>query len=419
MTPRLAGLSPWSAEVSTHLPHLSKRQVMGLATYSLGMVLAQSSGLSVVVYMLSLLLGQSENTVRQRLREVIYEAEAKRGAKRRAIEVEKCFGPLLKWIVSWWGGGEKRIALAMDASNLGERFTVLAISVMYRGCALPVAWAVLPEGVKGAWMPHWERLLRRLRGAIPEDWQVVVLADRGLYSKRLYRAIQRNGWHPMMRVKQQTLFRPEGKSRFRPLNKMLERPNSIWYGRGECFKTPEARLACTVLAHWDAGFAEPWLLVTDLEPEGADSLWYAMRNWIEQGFKDAKRGGFRWEQTKMVHPQRVARLWLVMALATLLLLSVGGDEEHHASPSGLADASADEEHAASPDASPADELPPGRATRPRRLSVLKRGWLTLLAHLIRYGELRIGRFWPEPWPRLPFVRQFLEPFWRGGHVFLY
>ena len=89
------------------------------------------------------------------------------------------------------------------------------------------------------------------------------------------------------------------------------------------------------------------------------------------------------------------------------------------SPREFADESADEERPTSPNTSPAAELPSGRATRPRRLSVLKRGWLTLLAHLIRYGELRIGRFWPEPWPRLPFVRQFLEPFWRGGHVFLY
>ncbi len=402
MPQRLAELSPWFAEVSTHMPHLSKRQAMGLALYSFGMALTRRCGISSIVCFLSVLLGQSENTLRQRLREVTYEAAAKRGAQRREIDVEECFAFLLKWIVSKWDAREKRIVLALDASNLGESFTVLAISVMYRGNALPVAWVVLPGGQKGSWMPHWKRLLRRLRGVIPKDWLVLVLTDRGLYSKKLYRAIQRNGWHPMMRIKGQGAFRPEGQARFRALGELLPRRNTIWYGRCTCFKTPESRLKCTLLAHWDEGFAEPWLLVTDLAPEVAESLWYALRAWIEQGFRDCKRGGFRWEQTKMSRTDRVARLWLIMALAKLWTASVGGTVEHDADPSGLS-----------------CELPHGRVTGPRRLSVLTRGWLTLLAHLIRYGELLIGRFWPEPWPRLPLARPQLEHLWRGGHAVLY
>ena len=43
-----------------------------------------------------------------------------------------------------------QVALALDATTLGSRFMVLAISVVYRGCGLPVAWAVLPAGDTGA-----------------------------------------------------------------------------------------------------------------------------------------------------------------------------------------------------------------------------------------------------------------------------
>jgi hypothetical protein len=32
--------------------------------------------------------------------------------------------------LSWWDPGEQRLALAMDASTLSDRFTVLAISVL-------------------------------------------------------------------------------------------------------------------------------------------------------------------------------------------------------------------------------------------------------------------------------------------------
>ncbi|OLE23519.1 MAG: hypothetical protein AUI36_33410 [Cyanobacteria bacterium 13_1_40CM_2_61_4] len=84
-----------------------------------------------------------------------------------------------------FAGEERRLALALDASTLGERWTVLAISVVIRGCAIPVAWKVIGAHAKGSWRPYWEELLDGLKGSVPADWQVVVLADRGLYARWL------------------------------------------------------------------------------------------------------------------------------------------------------------------------------------------------------------------------------------------
>jgi len=39
-------------------------------------------------------------------------------------------------------------------------------------------------------------LLEQLSGRLPADWQVLVLADRGLYATWLFEAIQKHGWHP-------------------------------------------------------------------------------------------------------------------------------------------------------------------------------------------------------------------------------
>jgi hypothetical protein len=376
---------------------------MVLALYSFGTVVAQSCGISSIACLLSGLVGQSEETVRQRLRESLYEAEAKRGDKRQAIEVSTCFAWLLRWIMQWWAPDERRMALALDASTLGQRFTVLVISVLYRGCALPVAWVVLPATKTGAWMPHWKRLLCSLREVLPQDWLVIVLTDRGLYSKTLYQAIRRNGWHPLMRINAQGLCRPSGQPRFRPLADLVPHPQTIWYGQVECFKTAAVRLTCTLLAHWDAGFEEPWLLVTDLPPDLADSVWYALRMWVEHGFKDCKRGGFHWEQTKMTDPTRATRLWLVLALASLWAVSVGSQAEQHPSASGF-------------DGPVSGPVP---TTAPRRLSVFRRGVLTLLAHLLRSPDLPPGCFSPEPWPRLPFVRARLRDVWLAGYLVVY
>lgn len=376
------GLLQWTEEVSTHLPHLSKPQAQVLALYSFGLVMVRTCGQSQVAAFLAGLSEQKENTVRQRLREFCYEASAKRGAPRQAVDVTDCFADLLSWVLAWWASEDKRLALALDASTLGQRFTVLCVSVVYRGCALPVAWTVLAATTPDPWRPYWEELLRQVASAVPCDWQVIVLADRGLYAPWLYTAIQAGGWHPFLRINRQGSFRPQAQGRFRPLSGLLPTPGHTWAGAVECFKSRSARLRGTLLAGWEAPHTEPWLILTDLPPDSSTALWYSLRTWIEQGFKDMKRGGWHWEQTKMTDPQRAARLWLVLAVATLWSVSVGGMLE--AEPSG---------------ALPPLPLPQPKRPPARRLSCFTRGLLHLVAlALKRHALITHGAFFPEPWP---------------------
>src|SRR5262249_37744364 len=95
----------------------------------------------------------------QQLREFCYEAVAKRGVHRQELVVESCFAPLLAWVLKSWE--RTQVALALDATHLGPRFIVLALSVLYRGCAIPVAWTVVPAGEKHAWRREWLRMLRQ------------------------------------------------------------------------------------------------------------------------------------------------------------------------------------------------------------------------------------------------------------------
>ena len=105
----------------------------------------------------------------------------------------------------------------MDATSLGDRFVVLAISVVYRGCAVPVAWKILKAQEKHAWKPEWQALLKRFQGLLPESWTVIVLADRGLYAKWLFEAIVELKWHPFLRVNSGGWFRPDNWFHWQPL----------------------------------------------------------------------------------------------------------------------------------------------------------------------------------------------------------
>jgi hypothetical protein len=71
------------------------------------------------------------------------------------------------------------------------------ISVVYRGCALPVAWTVLPAIEPHAWRGEGLRMLRQVRAGVPRRFLVIVLADRGLSARWLFQRIVRRGWHPL------------------------------------------------------------------------------------------------------------------------------------------------------------------------------------------------------------------------------
>src|SRR3989442_6161592 len=225
-----ASFDQWLGTIMHHLSHLSKPQATVLALWSFGMVLARSCALTAVSHMLATGMKRKEQTVRQQLREWYYDTPRKRGPKRQALPVETCFAPLLGWVVSWWQGTQ--LALAIDATTLGQRFVVLAVSVVYRGCAIPVAWVILSAGAKHAWRREWLRLLRRLHRAIPRDWTVIVLADRGLYAPWLFRRITRLGWHPFLRINTGGSFRPPRAACWRPLLTFLPRPRAGWRGVG-------------------------------------------------------------------------------------------------------------------------------------------------------------------------------------------
>ena len=174
------------------------------------------------------------------------------------------------------------MAIAMDATSLGDRFVVLAISVVYRGCAVPVAWKVLKAEEKHAWKPEWQALLKRFQGLLPEGWTVIVLADRGLYAKWLFEAIVELKWHPFLRVNTGGLFRREGWYHWQPFSGLVPAKGRRWQGRGTAFRGKDSQLRCTLLGYWGEEHQDPWLVLTDLAPECADACWYGLRAWIER-----------------------------------------------------------------------------------------------------------------------------------------
>jgi hypothetical protein len=382
----ISALEEWKETVAEQMPQLSAPQVTVLALWSFGMIISHSCGLTSVSSSLASLMGVKENSVRQRIREWYYAKDDKRGKGRSEIVVSSSFVPLLRWILSWWPVNEKRLALALDATSLGQVLVVLVISVVYRGCAIPVAWRVLPATEKGSWKKPWLDLFSHFQGVIPEEWVVIVMADRGLYASWLFESIQKCDWHPFLRINSRIFFRPKDEREFKALQIAFQQPGCTWSGAGTCFKTNS--LEATLLVRWEEGYEEPWLILTDLPDKQALPCWYGLRSWIECGFKHIKSAGWQWQYTRMVEPERVTRFWLAIAVATLWVLSVGGQADANIPASSF-------------DALPVKHIARTHSPKSscaRLLSCFHRGMIIIITNLIAQRQLPLGRFIPEPWP---------------------
>jgi hypothetical protein len=266
---------------------------------------------------------QPINTIHQRLREFYKDAEHKSGDRRVTLCVEDCFSSLLIWIINAWHGGV--LPLAMDATTIDDRFTMLRVSVLFRGMAIPVAWHVLPGNQKGEWREIWLEMLSRFKGVVAKGQAVLVLADRGLYAKWLFQKIVSLGWHPFLRINLGGFFRPDG-STVQALSNFIGSLGDCGGMRGVAFKAKERRLRCTLLTSSQEGM-EPLLVLTDLDPDECNALWYRMRFWIEREFKTQKSASMQLQRTRITDPTRLSRLILAISVSMLRAMSEGSQSE--------------------------------------------------------------------------------------------
>lgn len=360
-----------------------------LACWVYGTITAQSACQNAVIAALLPVCGGRFHAVRQYLREWLYDGHDKAAPCHTEVDVRRCFVPLLRWVLTLWQG--EQLALAIDVTNLSDRLHVLCISVVYRGCAIPVAWHVLPGGKKGAWMPHLVQLLHLLADAIPSSLTVLVLTDAGLRSPALWQAARDHGWHPLQRHEQGLQFRPAGSHAFHRADSLVRAPGEAWVGTGTAFKTTEAQRPATLLVVWAQDQTEPWVLLTDLAPQAVGLVWYGLRFWVECGFRILKGMGWQWQQSQRTDPARVARHWLVLAVATCWVLATGTRVE---------DAAAQGRLAAHVHVPPATPRPTGRVQH-RSLSVFRLGVSALQEQLGRAQLWRCLWLAPAPWPKDP------------------
>ena len=248
-------LSQWRTQIAQHFPHLSQPMVMGLALWSLGMILVRSCSLTAIADWWSCQLGQPFQTVRERLRVTYREAEAKAGAHRAELDLSPRWAPWLAWVLEGWSG--TALAVALDATTLGQRFVLLAISVVYGAVPSRSCGRCCPPAAKHPLEARMAGLVERVARPGAADLDGDRARRSGLVRQVVVRGQPAPGLAPAVARQCGGHVPARGWVHRYPLTHWTPTVGSRWQGRGTAFGGKKTRLDCTLLADWGEGRSGP------------------------------------------------------------------------------------------------------------------------------------------------------------------
>src|SRR5215211_4158473 len=304
----------WEAEVSRVLSMVGVWQRRALALFSLGVASAKHCGLARASAVVPGLATVPSTT--RRFERLL--------AKER-LDVRAARGAVVAEVLGVGRG--QAFWLALDETHQGHtetgaRLGMLALRLVYRERAIPLAWVCYRPGAAPAPFPVLiGRLIREVAAAAPADAHVVLMTDRGLSWPSLIDQCRRVGWSFLCRVQRQTRV-TLADDRGGTIGDLAPHPGARWRGRGRAFLKAGWR-DLNLVAVWRRGDEQPWLLVTDLAPAWVRCDQYRHRMDEEESFRDDKSAGFAWDASRVRDPAHMDRLLLVLHLAACFVLAQG------------------------------------------------------------------------------------------------
>jgi hypothetical protein len=236
------------------------------------------------------------------------------------IDVPRLYAPLLHQALQGWD--RSTLYVALDTSMLWNSYCLVRLSLIYRGRAIPIVWAVLEHGSASIAYEAYHTLLdQAAQQLFPFHCKVVFLADRGFADTTLMRHLQRLGWHFRIRIKASFwIYRKGQRPRKTGTLRLRAGHPRFWHG----VAITEERLGPVHLAMGrPLDSNERWMVISD-EPTDLDTFReYGLRFDIEENFLDDKSNGFQLEASLIRSAPALERLCLVLAVATLYLVSQG------------------------------------------------------------------------------------------------
>src|SRR5574338_756816 len=300
----------WMERIRQLFPRLHLPQQRNLAWVLVGVYLSRSVALSRIAGKMP---GPAKRVSRIRRLE--------RFVDNPTLHVRPLYRPLAQaWLA--FAAQQGRIRLIIDATRVGSGHQLLMVALAFRKRAIPIAWTWLRCKKGHSSVKKQVALLAYVQGLLPATGQVILVGDTEFEAGDLQKQLAQWGWQYVLRQKANNQVQPE--------------PGSLWQRFGDLaatagqsrwleqvLLTSQHRLRVNVLAHWQIGEKEAWLLATNLPACRETLRAYRYRMWIEEMFGDLKDHGFDLEATRLRYFCRLSRLTLAVALLYTWLLTCG------------------------------------------------------------------------------------------------
>jgi hypothetical protein len=220
-----------------------------------------------------------------------------------------------------WAG--QKIYLALDSSSLWDEFVVVRVALIYRGRALPLSWVILKQQSTSVAFEKYKHILKEAAAILPKRCPVILLADRGFDDNDLFCAARDLGWGFRIRLKKSLRVHRVSKpclsvGRLMPAKGHALFLHKVWL-TDRLFGPVHLALAHVQTQH---GYEE-WVIVSDDPTDLHTFDEYGLRFDLEENFLDDKSAGFQLESGEIRDDDALSRLALILATATLYLVSTG------------------------------------------------------------------------------------------------
>ncbi len=261
----------WVRQIQQLRPRERITRVRNMVYLMLGMLESKSVALSKVAVKIP---GPAQTlSIARRLRRFVDNEQ---------VDVEEWYQPVaLDWL-AWQGASTGLIRLIIDSTKIGHGYQLLMIALAFRRRAIPMAWLWLKhkKGKGRASVAQHLELLQKVHDLLPNHLPVLLLGDAEFGLGDVLRQLEEWGWQYVLRQRRSSHVQEQDQGPWQDLSEILTKPGQWrWLPNVQLIKNNAA--PSHLLAYWQPGEEESWLLATNLtDPHQALRL-YRHRAWIE------------------------------------------------------------------------------------------------------------------------------------------
>ena len=296
-----------TSELQRRLPGASQPQLRNQALLTQALVFSEDCHLPNLALQLPI-EGQRESLI-QRLRRFLDNV---------CLSQRVHYQPLIRQMFGSWP--DREVNLVMDRTDLGQQLSILVLGAAFKHRAIPLNWRVLPFGGTGEMIQI--ELLREIQPLLPPDKRIMFYGDSEFRAVKVQGYCRDHKWGWQVGIKSDTLFH-QGDENWQPLHTIAVKPGQRCYLDPVTLTKSEAFGPVSVIADWTYEGDTARYVACHQAASGRSWRQGRKRFWIEPAFRDWKSYGFDLECSQITNEQRLERLLLGFATATLWLLHLG------------------------------------------------------------------------------------------------